>query len=71
MLLLAVYVAIGILSVYVSIVQCRSNPDAQNFAPETVGAVIFLAAVFWPFALGFHLTSGFFGLIGRAVQSQK
>jgi len=71
MLFLATYIAIGLLSMYVSVVQCRSNPDAQHIAPETLGVVIVLAAVFWPFLITFRLTLAAFGFIGRAVQNQK
>jgi hypothetical protein len=70
-MLLAIYIAVALLSMYVSVVQCRRNPDTRKVAPETLGGVILLAAVFWPFTLGFSLTSAVFGFIGRAVQSQK
>jgi len=71
MLYIAIYVAIALLSVYVSADYCRKNPDTRKVAPETLGGVILLAAVFWPFVVAFSLTSAAFGFIGRAVQSQK
>jgi hypothetical protein len=70
-MLLAIYVAIALLSVAVSADYCRKNPDTRKVAPETLGGVILLAAVFWPFVVGFSITSAVFGFIGRAVQSQK
>jgi len=71
MLYIAIYVAIALLSVYVSADYCRKNPDTRKVAPETLGGVILLSAVFWPFVVAFSLTSAAFGFIGRAVQSQK
>jgi hypothetical protein len=70
MLLLAVYVAIGILSVYVSIVQSRKSQEVQELEPEVIGVVIVMAAVFWPWLVAFRVTKFFFAAIGRAVQSR-
>jgi len=70
MFYIAIYVAIALLSVYVSVDYCRKNPDTRKVAPETLGGVILLAAVFWPFVLAFSLVGAFFGFIGRAVQSR-
>ena len=71
MLFLAIYIAVALLSMYVSVDYCRKNPDTRKVAPETLGGVILLGAVFWPFTLGFSLVGAAFGLIGRAVQNQK
>jgi len=37
MLYIAIYVAIALLSVYVSADYCRKNPDTRKVAPEALG----------------------------------